>query len=57
MSRNLTFNYLNRDFDSLKTDLATYVQTYYPDQYNDFAESSIGMMLLELNAYVGDILS
>ena len=57
MSRNLTFNYLNRDFDSLKEDLQTYVRTYYPDQYNDFSESSVGMMILELNAYVGDILS
>lgn len=57
MSSNINFNYLNRDFDTLKADLKTYVQVNYPDQYNDFSESTIGMMLLELNAYVGDILS
>jgi hypothetical protein len=51
------FNYLNRDYDSLKRDLMSYVKLYYPEQYNDFSESSVGTMLLELNAYVGDILS
>lgn len=51
------FNYLNRDYESLKKDLMSHVKLYYPDQYNDFSEGSVGMMLLELNAYVGDILS
>lgn len=57
MPTKINFNYLNRDFASVKEDLKNYVQVYYPDQYNDFAESSVGMMLLELNAYVCDILS
>jgi len=57
MNRKINFNYLNRDYDSLKRDLISYVKLYYPNQYNDFSESSVGMMLLELNAYVGDILS
>lgn len=57
MPSNPNFNYLNRDFDSLKNDLMNYVKVYYPDRYTDFSESSVGMMLLELNAYVGDILS
>ena len=50
-------NYLNRDYTSLKNDLREYIKLYYPDSYSDFNEASIGMMLLELNAYVGDILS
>jgi len=50
-------NYLNRDYKSLKADLQEYIKLYYPDQYADFNEASIGMMMLELNAYVGDILS
>ena len=57
MARKINFNYLNRDYDTLKEDLQGFVKLYYPDQYNDFSESSVGMMLLELNAYVGDILS
>ena len=56
-TRKINFNYLNRDYQSLKSDLMNYVKLYYPDQYNDFSKSSVGMMLLELNAYVGDILS
>jgi hypothetical protein len=55
--RKINFNYLNRDFGSLKQDLMSYVKAFYPERYNDFSESSVGMMLLELNAYVGDILS
>lgn len=57
MARKINFNYLNRDYETIKNDLMSYVKLYYPDQYNDFSESSVGMMLLELNAYVGDILS
>lgn len=49
--------YINRDFDTLKQDLLQYVKLVYPDTYNDFSEASVGMMLLELNAYVGDVLS
>ena len=57
MARKINFNYLNRAFETLKEDLKSYVKLYYPNEYNDFSESSVGMMLLELNAYVGDILS
>lgn len=56
-ARKINFNYLNRDYQTLKSDLINYVKLYYPDHYNDFSEASVGMMLLELNAYVGDILS
>lgn len=49
--------YINRDFSSLKQDLLDYVKLVYPDSYNDFSEASVGLMLLELNAYVGDVLS
>ena len=57
MPKKTNFNYLNRDFESLKTDLKGFIKLLYPDQYNDFSESSVGMMLLELNAYVGDNLA
>lgn len=49
--------YINRTFDTLKQDLIEYCKLVYPEQYQDFSEASIGMMLLELNAYVGDVLS
>jgi len=50
-------NYLNKDFSALKTSLMNYAKSYFPDTYRDFNETSPGMMLIEMNAYVGDILS
>ena len=50
-------NYINKDFSSLKNSLIQYAKTYFPNSYRDFNETSPGMMLLELNAYVGDTLS
>ena len=50
-------NYLNKDFTSLKNSLIRYAQSYFPNSYRDFNETSPGMMLIEMNAYVGDVLS
>ena len=50
-------NYLNKDFNSLKQSLVDYAQAYFPNTYKDFNETSPGMMLIEMNAYVGDVLS
>ena len=50
-------NYLNKDFNSLKSTLIEYAKTYFPNTYRDFNETSPGMMLIEMGAYVGDVLS
>lgn len=50
-------NYTSRNFADIRTDLVNMVKQYYPDIYNDFNDASVGMMLLELNAAVGDMLS
>jgi len=50
-------NYLNKDFSSLKQSLMDYAKSYFPDSYRDFNETSPGMMLIEMGAYVGDVLS
>ncbi len=50
-------NYLNKDFTSLKQSLMNYAKSYFPNTYRDFNETSPGMMLIEMNAYVGDVLS
>ena len=50
-------NYLNKDFNSLKSTLIEYAKTYFPNSYRDFNETSPGMMLIEMSAYVGDVLS
>ena len=49
--------YLNRDFGSLKNQLISYAQTYFPKTYQDFSTSSPGTMYIEMAAYVGDVLS
>jgi hypothetical protein len=50
-------NYLARDFDSFRTELLQYAQTYFPDKIQDFSEASVGGMLLDLVAFVGDTTS
>jgi hypothetical protein len=50
-------NYLNKDFNALKQSLVNYAQAYFPNTYKDFNETSPGMMLIEMSAYVGDVLS
>jgi len=49
--------YLNKDFASLRANLVNYAKVYFPNTYNDFNESSPGMMFIEMAAYVGDVLS
>ena len=50
-------NYTSRNFADIRADLVNMVKKYYPDIFNDFNDASVGMMLLELNAAVGDMLS
>ena len=59
MSTNITSqpNYLNRDFNSISSELQSLLQIYYPNQWQDFNISSPGMALVDLLAYSVDILS
>lgn len=50
-------NYYSRNFSDVRSELISFVKEYYPDIFNDFNDASVGMMLLELNAAVGDMLS
>lgn len=45
------------DFDQLRARLVEYIQAAYPDDYTQFVESDLGMMLLELIAYMGSVLA
>lgn len=49
--------YLNKDFGQYKESLINFAKTYFPSTYNDFNESSPGMMFIEMASYVGDVLS
>ena len=50
-------NLIGRDFGEIRDNLVDFTKTYFPQTYNDFNESSPGMMVLELASYVGDVLS
>lgn len=49
--------YLTKGFADFRVDLLTYAQKYFPDKIQDFTEASIGGMLLDFAAIVGDSLS
>ena len=49
--------YLGRDFTSIRQNLIEFAKSYFPNTYNDFNETSPGMMFIEMAAYVGDVLS
>ena len=57
MAESKQIQYLNKDFDGFKQKLLEFAQIYYPDTYNDFSDTSAGLMLIEMAAYVGDVLS
>lgn len=50
-------DYLNRDFESIRTEIEVLLQTYFPNEWQDFNVSSAGMALIDLLAYVSDLLS
>ena len=57
MAESKQIQYLNKDFDGFKQKLLEFAQVYYPETYNDFSETSAGLMLIEMASYVGDVLS
>ena len=56
-SLNKEINYISKDFDSIKSDLINYIKRYFPNEFRDFNDASGGMAILDLMAYVGDVLS
>jgi len=57
MAESKQIQYLNKDFDGFKQKLLEFAQVYYPETYNDFSDTSAGLMLIEMASYVGDVLS
>lgn len=55
MAKKIDYN--ARNFAEVRNELFEYVKQYYPEVFSDFNDASVGMMLLELNAAVGDMLS
>ena len=50
-------NFAATDFLSLRDSLIKYAKAVYPQDYQYFAESDLGMMFIELVAYMGSVMS
>ena len=47
----------SRTFGEIRTDLVAYIRQAYPEVLSDFTDSSVGAMMIDLNAGVGNNLS
>jgi len=45
------------DFTSLRQSMINYIKAVYPNDYQNFNEADLGMMLVELMAYMGSVMS
>lgn len=50
-------NFAATDFASLKESLIKYAKAVYPNDYQYFVESDLGMMFIELVSYMGSVMS
>ena len=50
-------DYGSTDFANLRESLVKYIRAVYPTDYNNFVESDLGMMFIELVAYMGSVMS
>lgn len=57
MANQIDIKYLNKDFNTFKTDLIEYTKAYFPNAYNDFSQASPGTIFIDMASYVGDVLS
>lgn len=53
----VNLNYTNQDFWSMKARLVDFIKEKFTDDFNDFVESSIAIMLIENWAFIADTLS
>ena len=50
-------SFLAKDFEAFRTELIQHARTFFPDKIQDFSESSVGGLLVDMAASVGDNLS
>lgn len=50
-------NYANQDFWSMKARLVQFIEEQFADEFNDFVESSLAILLIENWAFLADTLS
>ena len=55
--RDNLINYAATDFLTLRAAILEYIKAVYPLDYNNFIESDLGIMIAEMPAYMGSVLS
>jgi hypothetical protein len=50
-------DYLKKDFTNIQSDIENLIKVYFPNEWKDFNVASAGMALVDLLAYVSDLLS
>ena len=50
-------NFTDSDFLSIRDGVIKYIKAVYPTEYQNFSESDLGMMLVEIIAYMGSVIS
>lgn len=50
-------NFLARDFESLRSELIQQARVFFPDKIRDFSEPSVGGLLVDIAASIGDTMS
>lgn len=53
----VNINYTNQDFWSMKSRLVDFIKERFSEDFNDFVESSLAIMLIESWAFIADTLS
>lgn len=57
MAEDTRISFNNRTFTEIKSELINMIRIYYPEILQDFSDSSVGTMLIDLNAAVANNLS
>ena len=57
MENKKDISYFGKDFGQLRKNLIDFTKQYFPNTYSDFNESSPGMFIMIMDAYVGDVLA
>ena len=50
-------SYLARDFDDFKLNLIQHARTFFPNNIEDFTETGLGGMFVDMISYIGDSMS
>ena len=57
IKKNKRVSFTNKDFSSLRNELKRYALTHFQENIVDFSDASLGGLILDLGAYVGDVMA